>query len=654
MTESARVAGSPPRTIVTLVATIACLALLVWMNYYLRHTLELADQHMYSFYKYFYPAQEKVIFSAATPWWKLLLPIPQFTGTWNTTTLVLMRLLEDDIKPATAWYVFNAVLIVVSFWASWAVFRSRVFSYTLAICMGFGTQLYIAYPNSGPISFPLLFAYYELLLLCAYKVITAEQHRRMWMLLFVPALLLTVLAYEGWLDLLVFFWLASAYLYVMFGRMGLPVLRRRVVGVAAVMSAVGLAYIVTKIVVGYGQTPGMESDVVFNYPSLAPAIEDYLSNAITNFYMAATNFLPPSLVSSTAFYQLGGDRLVDLQHGYHAPFSYLVPMHYLFLWRYFAGMAVAVYLFVMAHLVRRCWNEPTADRLALILCLLLMAVAGPTHNFVKFRPMNAMAVQTYHVMTGVLGAALTISLLLMRVWTQWPRWIGGPTVAFGWAVIFYGALARPGMISHQAAQSGIGVQAYPNPMAVLMTKLGRPYQLPGGLALYQLMKYSPSATPAVAATTPAAPAVPETRRFEGGVAPLPQLAPPLSQWSHVPGVSVTVESRGSVVQGDDTQMGYQLTSPPVQVTPHRTLLVRVSGTIDQGRVCIGALDEGQGHWVVPADSARQEIVVDTADNRHITIVFANCMPATPTPVPTRFTIESVSYGMLANADQNRP
>ena len=50
--------------------------------------------------------------------------------------------------------------------------------------------------------------------------------------------------------------------------------------------------------------------------------------------MAATNFLPPSLVSSTAFYQLGGETLVELQHGYHAPFSYLVPMHYLFTWRY--------------------------------------------------------------------------------------------------------------------------------------------------------------------------------------------------------------------------------------------------------------------------------------------------------------------------------
>ena len=117
---------------------------------------------------------------------------------------------------------------------------------------------------------------------------------------------------------------------------------------------------------------------------------------------------------------------------------------------------------------------------------------------------------------------------------------------------------------------------------------------------------------------------------------------------------MTVESRGSVVLGDDTQMGYQLTSPPVPVTPHRTLLVRVSGTIGQGRVCLGALDESQQRWVVPAALTSQEIVVDTADNRHITIVFANCMPATPTPVRSRFTLESVSYGEVTVAGESRP
>ena len=193
--------------------TAAGLALLVWMNYYLRHTLEGADAYLFSFYKYFYPVQEKIVFSSATPWWKLLLPIPQFTGVWNTTTLVLARVLEPYLRPATEWYLFNAILIVASFWTSWVAFRSRVFSFTLAICMGFGTQLYVTYPNSGTISFPLLFVYYETLLLAIFKLIVAETNRALWRALFAAALLCAVLAYEPWLDLLVVTWVASAFLY---------------------------------------------------------------------------------------------------------------------------------------------------------------------------------------------------------------------------------------------------------------------------------------------------------------------------------------------------------------------------------------------------------------------------------------------------------
>ena len=84
------------------------------------------------------------------------------------------------------------------------------------------------------------------------------------------------------------------------------------------------------------------------------------------------------------------------------------------------------------------------------------------------------------------------------------------------------------------------------------------------------------------------------------------------------------------------------------------MLVRVAGTIEQGRVCLGALDESQKRWVVPAASMSQEIAFDTASNRHVTIVFANCMPASPPPVKTKFTLESVSYGEVTIAGEARP
>jgi hypothetical protein len=627
------------------IATIAGLALLLWMNFYLRHTLETADQYLYSFYKYFYPEQEKVIFSPATPLWKLFLPIPMFTGVWNTTTLVLSRVLEDYLRPSTQWYLFNALLITASFLISWLVFRSRVFSFTLAICMGFGTQLYVTYPNSGTISFPLIFIYYQLLLLSIYKLVVSETHRGFWKALLAVALLLTAVAYEPWLDLLVVIWFASIYLFFILDRMDRPVLRRRLLSIVGILTVVGLAHIAIKVRYGYGQTRGMESDVWLNYPFLSPKIEDFVSNVFTNLYMAVTNFLPPPLVSSTAFYQLGGEKLVELQHGYHAPFSYLVPMHYLFFWRYFAGALALGMAILVVRAIRRSWARPSPDRVALVLILIMVLVggAGPTHSFIKFRPMNAMPVQTYHVLTGVLGMSLLVSLLLMWGWRRAPRpWQRIGLVAAAWSVIFYGSLARPGMISHQAAQSGLGVQVYPNPLATLLVRWGHAFQPPAGLALYQLMKYSPAAASVTAASS--------AQPFAGPSALLPSTLPDVSRWTPSAGVSIKTGDQGTVIEGNNTTDGYQITSPAITVPAHHILLVRLKGVVEQGRVCPGVLDETQDHWLVAADANRHELLVETGPNRHVWLTIANCNPPGAATVASRFKLEAVSYAILQKAD----
>lgn len=614
--------------------TLVGIAALVYANYYLRSQLEGSSQYLFNFYRYFYPDAVKVVFAPDFPKWRLLLPLQGMTGSWTPMTLVLAHYASDWIGPARAWYLFNAILIIVSFGVAWSVFRSRVFAFTLAICMGFGTQLYVTYPNSGTIAFPLLFCYFEVLLLCIYRVITAETRRTLWKIAFGAALTITALAYEAWLDFLVFVWLASAVLAVMLWRRGERVRLRRLAGVFGVMTAVGLAYVYIKVTYGYGQSLGMESDVIFNYPHAAPAIEDVISNLFMNLYMAVTNFLPPMFVSSTALYTLGADRLVELQYGYHAPFTFLVPMQYVFLWRYYAGAIAVLVAWALFRALKSAWRSPSLDRIAMLVFVIMVATGGPTHAFIKARPMNSMAVQTYHVLTAVLGMSLLIALVLMLAWRRWPRlWPGGALIVGSWAVIFYAALARPAMISHQAGQSGLGIQVYPNPMAILSAKLRIPYKYPAGLNPYML-EHSPPRQP-----PPPAP-------FGGGLMPLPLLLPDVRRWTPLDGVSFAAGDLPAVL-GNDTSSGSQLLSPPLTVPRDHTLLVRVQGTIEQGPICVGALEEPQQRWLVPADQPRSELVIQTGTNARVRIVFANCHATAGTP--TRFTIQSVSYGLLRNA-----
>ncbi len=223
------------------------------------------------------------------------------------------------------------------------------------------------------------------------------------------------------------------------------------------LAVVCVAYLYMKINFGYGQSAGTESDVVFNYPTLAPKIEDVVSNVLTQFYMVVTNFLPPLFQSSTTFYELGGDRIVGLQHGYHSQFSYLVVMHYQFLWRYYAGASFMAFGYAAFRTVSRSVTVWSPENFAATTFLLMAATGGPTHAFVKARPMNSMPVLGYHVIVGVLGAALLLSLFAKFAMARpWPRGVRASVVAAMWVTIFWGALTRPAVLSHEAAQVGLG------------------------------------------------------------------------------------------------------------------------------------------------------------------------------------------------------
>ena len=652
---------------------IAGLAVLVLLDVFLRRSLEHADQHLYAFLPYFYPEGEKLLFHGTVPLWRLFLPLRELTGAWSGA-LVTTHLVEMRIGVANTWYLFNALMLVSSFVAALMVFDSIAFAYTFAICMAFGTHFFHTYLVTGGMGSPLIAIAFEALLVCTYRVIVAERRRAAWITAFAVFAVVTALSYEGWLDLAAFVCVAGPVLAVLIARK-MPVHARRTLGVTAAFVALAVVYTAIKVHFGYGQLNGSESDVVFNYPSLAPAVEDVTSNVITHLYMAVTNFLPPVFLSSTALFELGGDRLVDLQHGYHEVSFYLVPMHYLFLWRYAAGAVAmaAAYLFVV--LCIRTWREPARDRVAVLVFLIMTIMAGSTHALVKIRPMKTVPVMDYHVLVGVMGVSLLIAYGVMVAWRDWRSTsLRVAVTAAVWGVIFYGALARPIMLNHMTAEVGVpGI--YPNPMNALRTMIGLSEDQTGDLHGYRLVKYgtppeatelptevrSPAASAAPAAAAPAAaatpvstpaktktpppvptavPAVPPTL---GDVAPsLPTSIGDLFAWEKLADVKVSFVDGVYAVDGNATG-GYQLMSPFITVPKATRVLVKATGTMDRGRICLGALDSSQQRWLHPPGAPASEFLIDTGVNRSIRLVFATCAGSTEAP---RFHVESVSYAVL--------
>ena len=614
------------------------LAVLLAANYYLRSTLEEAPQYLYSFLERFYPKEVPILFGEL-PVWRLFLPLKEIGGGWVTSTLVLIHVAESAWSPATVWYLVNAAAILVAFGTTWVLFQSAVFSFTFAICIGFGTQFYHAYAVTGGIASYLVVSYHMLLLFTAVQLVRGAQPAWAWAIGMAVSLALNIFGYEGWLDVLTLVWVALPVVYVGLRRMDRPAEARRFLATTAVLTASGIGYVIIKLSLGFGQGSGSESDVLFNYDSWWLIADDFISNVFTHTYLSVSNFLPPSLVGASAFYQLGPQRLIDAQHQYHEPFLYLVPMSQVFLWRYYAGAALVLLGVALAHTMRRSWRQPSAWTLVLMAGLLMMLVPGATHMLIKFRPMNAMPVMTYHVTVGVLGAALVISWLVTTAWRDWRnRTAAAGVVLAVWAIVFYGALARPPYLAHMAAQSGLGNLLYPNPMNVLVEKLGGTYTTPAGLLSYQLMPYRLDDQ------------ISSARLLLGD---LPDALPPLDQWTKTADqVVVATGPDGLSVTGDATQYGYQLMTPPIAVTPGADYIVRVKLEVQDGRVCAGILTGDQQRWVVPPDGGTVELSFNSAALDAVRVVIANCYLAPDNPV-TKFRVAGGSYARLA-ARESRP
>ncbi|MCE5252278.1 hypothetical protein LLG96_18920 [bacterium] len=424
---------------------------------------------MYNYMNYFYKNEFAQVL-ATYQWWKYFLPFKELTGSWTTTTLILTHFLTFILSTETIWFIYNALVIIASFFVSWWVFRSRVFSYTLAICMGFGTQLYLSYLVTGTMTLYLLLIYYMFLLFSGYKVLLSEKHRILWKFLFLLSLLITALAYEGWLDFLVFICIVSVFLFVIFAQSGQSWRIPRVIFIFVSSTITGILYVLIKTrYYQYGQAPGSEPDVVFNYPYLMLATEDVISNVFFYLYLSLTNFLPPFMLSSNSLYHFGAEKLIELQHGYHAPFTYLVPMHHLFIWRYYAGAFFVVFYYLLFKVIRKSFKTLSPHYIIITVFMLMIAVLSPTHIFIKFRPMNSVPYLSYKVLVGILGSALLISYLMMTARSRFRNtynYIG--FVVCCWGFILYSALIRPAFLSHLAIISGVSINPMPDPWKSLI------------------------------------------------------------------------------------------------------------------------------------------------------------------------------------------
>jgi hypothetical protein len=134
----------------------------------------------------------------------------------------------------------------------------------------------------------------------------------------------------------------------------------------------------------------------------------------------------------------------------------------------------AVFLYALVKLFKNFFMSQSYDHIVLLLFMLMILTASPSHAVYKYRPYYSAPVLTYQVTVGVLGMSLLISylLLMVRKYRQcqhlWPLIVVGT-----WTIILSGTLTRPPYLHAMAKQVGVAYGlGYPDPLKKLVEILG--------------------------------------------------------------------------------------------------------------------------------------------------------------------------------------
>jgi len=441
------------------------LPILLAINYYLWHTLVNVGNYLEPYFPQVYANHYEHVFSTYK-WWQLLLPIKEFGGFWAGGS-VLIYYTEKIIGTAGVWYLYQAILLLTAFFLSWRVFRSEILSYILAICLVFGTHFYKAFIYSSVVMLYLLQTLYILLLYFAYKFIQSPKRYSWHLLALVVTLIPTVLMTEGWLDFFASIWAMTIFLFLYLKKIKQTKYNKKLLIVFLIFNIFASVYIYIKFTyIGFIHESG-ESKVIFTYgiEHFWRAVEDFISNYLTNLYTTITNFFPPAFITSNALYQY---------KGIHEQKNNLVLGHYVFFWRYAAGVTATLFYVFLINVVKKVFKENKFSSLfPLVLFMIMVAVNSPTHNIVIYRPSKAMPHIGYYVGQGILGLSLCIAYMfhIFELRTD-NKIIAKFFSVLMVLIILYSSIRRPNYLWHMNESVGLAHQGpYPNPLAVAIIKI---------------------------------------------------------------------------------------------------------------------------------------------------------------------------------------
>jgi hypothetical protein len=403
---------------------------------------------------------------AGLPWWKLLLPLEPLYGRWGTTGFLLVHGLETFLGEPNTFYLLTAVMVTVGYVLTYLTFGSLSLAFLLGFALATTTFNYHVYSVSGGVmmlplvSFLLMFAYSQI------EWLRSSALTSLWPSTTVASCLLFALSYEGWLDVVPLILIVYPVLAWVFKRNGDLVRSRRCILILCLVTTTAAIYIGVKMIFGLGglHPRGGEADLIFTYgrDHVILMLEDIISSFFTFFFTTITTFVPPQLFSfSISSWIYGPEKIIALQEGYHPQAIHLTHYNHLFLWRYYAGFLLAVFLFLYVRVIRKLVVVRDMHNLILFVLLTCTLIGSPTHLVIKWRPMHAAPFLGYQCYLSIIGWTYLLCYVVEHQSRLWRASRGFALRLLLVLNFLYCAYARPALLSHMSKESFLGT--YPDP-----------------------------------------------------------------------------------------------------------------------------------------------------------------------------------------------
>lgn len=389
---------------------IFILLFLLLANFCVRYFFDL---HHYILKNYF---DQLRIETSQTPWQEFLWPSKAklWGGTLSSFGIGLIPLFEKLIGNTNFYLLLNSIFILTFYCLSWYSFRSKIITITVGICAAFTTLNHHVYQNGSLVIIYIPFIFCLLNLFSIQRLFEIEQPKLRWWWLWLLSLISYILSFEGWVDYFAIVVIASPFCFYLLYQTHDRVRIKRLCKIISIMFIAFLIFLVLKVKYYYASQKGEEHDLVFNYgiKYLPLIIEDIISNIFTFFYTVIITYIPPIFSFSNSFLLYGPKTINLLQNNYdHIHYS-LTAYNALFLWRFYAGFAMAVFLFYMVKLGKYLWVGFNRDYFYLFLFMLMILFGAPAHILIKYRAMHSIPWLPYQAFIGQIGVILLISYLL--------------------------------------------------------------------------------------------------------------------------------------------------------------------------------------------------------------------------------------------------